>query len=111
MSYLKRFPLKKLKIDRSFVNDIVSDPDDVVIVRSIVDLAHNLGLRVVAEGVENEDQFAMLREMGCDCAQGYLFSRPIAADEMCARLEAEKLSSLAKKTAQAASQILTTEKS
>lgn len=107
MSYLKRFPLKKLKIDRSFVNDIVSDPDDVVIVRSIVDLAHNLGLRVVAEGVETEDQFAMLREMGCDCAQGYLFSRPITADEMGARLAAEKASAAAKRSADASTRILT----
>lgn len=76
-----------------------------------MDLAHNLGLRVVAEGVENEDQFAMLREMGCDCVQGYLFSRPITADEMYARLGAEKLSTLAKKAAQATSQILASEKS
>ena len=89
LSYLKRFPVKKLKIDRSFVNDIVTDPDDVVIVKSIVDLAHNLGLRVVAEGVENESQLEMLRDMGCDCAQGYLFSRPISSDEMEARLANE----------------------
>ena len=64
LSYLKRFPVKKLKIDRSFVNDIVTDPDDVVIVKSIIDLAHNLGLRVVAEGVETESQLEMLRGMG-----------------------------------------------
>lgn len=107
LSYLKRFPVKKLKIDRSFVNDIVSDADDVVIVRSIIDLAHNLGLRVVAEGVENEDQFEMLREMGCDCAQGYLFSRPISADEMEIRLANEGILSSEKKRLRTERQTLT----
>lgn len=86
LNYLKRFPVGKLKIDRSFVNDIVTDPDDVVIVKSIIDLAHNLGLRVVAEGVENEAQLDMLKKMGCDCVQGYFFSRPIPADDMEKRL-------------------------
>lgn len=108
LSYLKRFPVRKLKIDRSFVNDIVTDPDDVVIVKSIVDLAHNLGLRVVAEGVENDAQLEMLRDMGCDCAQGYLFSRPISSDEMETRLTNEGTVSSERKRLKAERQTLTT---
>ena len=69
----------ELKIDRSFVMNMANDPNDVVIVRSTIDLAHNLGLRVVAEGVETEDILSQLCLLGCDQAQGYLFSKPVAA--------------------------------
>jgi diguanylate cyclase (GGDEF)-like protein/PAS domain S-box-containing protein len=79
LAYLKRLPVHALKIDRSFVMDMVNDRDDLVIVQSTVDLGHNLGLQVVAEGVENEEVLQRLRELGCDFAQGYHLSRPLPA--------------------------------
>ena len=79
LSYLKRMPVCELKIDRSFVQNMVNDPNDTVIVRSTIELAHNLGLRVVAEGVENEAILRQLVLLGCDQAQGYHFSRPVSA--------------------------------
>ena len=77
--YLQRLPVVELKIDRSFVMSLSSAPDDAVIVRSIIDLAHNLGVKVVAEGVEDAAALAMLVDYGCDAAQGYYFSRPMPA--------------------------------
>jgi len=82
LSYLKRLPVKQLKIDRSFVGDLIDDRDDAMIVRSTIDLAHNLGLSTVAEGVETEEILERLLEMGCDLAQGYLISRPLSADDL-----------------------------
>jgi diguanylate cyclase (GGDEF)-like protein len=79
LSYLKRLPVDELKIDKSFVLGMVKDQDDHVIVRSTIDLAHNMGLEVVAEGVESLEIFDSLRELGCDIAQGYLISKPITA--------------------------------
>jgi diguanylate cyclase (GGDEF)-like protein len=76
LSYLKRLPVHEIKIDRSFVQDMIQDKDDAVIVRSTIDLAHNLGLKVVAEGVENAETLTLLHELGCDLAQGYHISRP-----------------------------------
>jgi diguanylate cyclase (GGDEF)-like protein len=77
LAYLKRFPLDTLKIDREFVRDCTSDPDDAAIAQSIVSLAHNLGLHVVAEGVETHEQLEFLASVGCDEMQGYYFSRPV----------------------------------
>ena len=79
LSYLKRLPVDELKIDKSFVFGMVKDSDDRVIVRSTIDLAHNMGLKVVAEGVENQEILDALSELGCDVAQGYLISKPISA--------------------------------
>jgi diguanylate cyclase (GGDEF)-like protein/PAS domain S-box-containing protein len=81
MSYLKRFKVYKLKIDRSFINDVTQNPEDKAIVLAIIDLSRNLGFRTLAEGVETAEQLAFLREHGCDEVQGYYFSRPLAAAE------------------------------
>ena len=81
LSYLKKFPIDTLKIDRSFVRDIEHDQDDAAIVSSILSMASNLKLRVVAEGVETEAQLDFLRARGCEMAQGYFFSKPLPADE------------------------------
>ena len=81
LAYLKRLPVDELKIDRSFVMQMTRDSDDAKIVRSTIDLAHNLGLAVVAEGVESGSSWRMLRSLGCDQAQGYLIGRPMPAAE------------------------------
>lgn len=82
LSFLKRLPLTQLKIDQSFVRDILTDTSDAVIAHTIVALAHNLGLRVIAEGVETEAQRDALAKMGCNAYQGYLFGRPACASTL-----------------------------
>ncbi|PKM44670.1 MAG: hypothetical protein CVV05_08920 [Gammaproteobacteria bacterium HGW-Gammaproteobacteria-1] len=86
LAYLKRFPLHKLKLDQSFVRDLVQDADDRAIASGVVNLGHSLGLVVIAEGVESEAQFDILRRLGCDEVQGYLFSRPLPAADLAAWL-------------------------
>jgi EAL domain-containing protein (putative c-di-GMP-specific phosphodiesterase class I) len=79
LGYLKLFPIDVLKIDQSFVRDIMSDPNDAAIARSIITLAHSLNLKVIAEGVETEHQLNYLGSQSCDAIQGYYFSRPLSA--------------------------------
>lgn len=82
LANLKRFPIDRLKIDRSFIKDIVTEPDDAAIAQTIVAMAHTLRLEVIAEGVETEAQLALLRRWRCDAYQGYLCSRPVSASDM-----------------------------
>jgi len=89
LAYLKHFPVHHLKIDRAFVKDLGRDPDDEVIVRTIVQLGHSLGLQIVAEGVETEQQAAILQQHGCEYVQGFHFGRPQAAEAF-RRLLAER---------------------
>lgn len=88
LSYLRMFALDKIKLDRSFVEDIGQDIDGQVICDATIGLAHNLGLKVVAEGVETEEQLAYLKARGCNLIQGYLFSRPVPAEEVIAFIRA-----------------------
>ena len=81
LAYLKRLPVDELKIDKSFVLSMETDADNAKIVRSTIDLAHNMGLTVVAEGVENAKVWDLLRELECDEAQGYHMGRPMPATE------------------------------
>ncbi len=90
LSHLKRFPVCKLKIDRSFVRDIDVDPNDKAIVDAIVTLARKLGLHTVAEGVETEAQLELLRTLGCDEYQGFLFARPCPAEDFARLLPARR---------------------
>ncbi|HKJ77277.1 MAG TPA: EAL domain-containing protein, partial [Gammaproteobacteria bacterium] len=80
LSYLKRLPITRLKIDRSFVADLPGDPDDAAIASTIIVMARNLGLEVIAEGVETAEQLAFLREQGCEAYQGFYLGRPVPAD-------------------------------
>jgi len=81
LSRLKKLPVNELKIDQSFIREMMSNIDDQIIVKSIIDLAHNLGLSVVAEGVETKDILDHLKKLGCDIAQGYLIAKPMPATE------------------------------
>ncbi|KGX91236.1 EAL domain-containing protein [Pontibacillus marinus] len=82
LNYLKDFPIDYIKIDKSFVNEIMNDHNDAVIVKAIITLAHNLNLQVIAEGVETADQLNFLKEYLCDVTQGYFFSKPLPAQEI-----------------------------
>ncbi|WP_426132607.1 EAL domain-containing response regulator [Pseudomonas sp. PWP3-1b2] len=77
LAYLRRFPIDTLKIDIAFIREVTTNPQDAAIARTIIELAHSLNLRAVAEGVETQEQLAFLKEAGCDQIQGYLFSRPL----------------------------------
>ncbi|MBE2886396.1 putative bifunctional diguanylate cyclase/phosphodiesterase [Geobacter anodireducens] len=80
LGYLKRFPITNLKIDQSFIRDIASDPDDAILVRTIITMAHGLGMKTVGEGVESLEQVDFLCRHGCEEVQGYYFSRPLTAE-------------------------------
>jgi EAL domain-containing protein (putative c-di-GMP-specific phosphodiesterase class I) len=98
LARLKKFPFDSVKIDRSFIADVAVDADDAAIVSAVIAMAHNLRLKVVAEGVETPEQIRFLRERNCDEVQGYLVSRPISADqvgEFALRRAADPLGSMA----------------
>ncbi len=86
LSYLKRLPVDEIKIDRSFIRDMATDDDDMAIVRSTIALGHDLGLSVVAEGMEDGATWDLLADVGCDIAQGYFVARPMAAQQLVAWL-------------------------
>lgn len=90
MAYLRRFPIDKLKIDRTFIGELISRADDASIVRAIVSLAHNLRLKVVAEGVETSEQLELLRSLGCDQYQGFCFSPAVPAPQFAELLVASR---------------------
>jgi sensor c-di-GMP phosphodiesterase-like protein len=82
LSYLKSLPLDKMKIDKSFVQDLLDDEDDATIVRAIIQLGKSLGMQVIAEGVETAEQEAYIIAQGCNEGQGYLYSKPLPAREL-----------------------------
>jgi EAL domain-containing protein (putative c-di-GMP-specific phosphodiesterase class I) len=86
LNYLKRFPVDRLKLDRSFVRELETDADDLAIARAVIAMAHGLRLSVVAEGVETPGQLALLARLGCDHVQGWLFSRAVPAPQFAALL-------------------------
>ena len=81
LAYVKKFPVDRIKIDQSFVRNMTTDPNDAAIVRAVINLGHSLGIDVIAEGVENQDQVEILRTEGCEEAQGYLFAKPLPLAE------------------------------
>jgi EAL domain-containing protein (putative c-di-GMP-specific phosphodiesterase class I) len=89
LSYLKRLAVDKIKIDQSFVRDMLTDADGASIVKAIIQLGHSLQLTVIAEGVELDAQLAFLSESGCDEVQGYLYSRPVPAEQLAQLLHIE----------------------
>jgi EAL domain-containing protein (putative c-di-GMP-specific phosphodiesterase class I) len=82
LAYLKRFPIDVLKVDRSFISDIPEDKTDMAITSAVISMAHKLGMKVVAEGIETQEQLEFLREHKCDYGQGYLFSRPLTLPQL-----------------------------
>jgi EAL domain-containing protein (putative c-di-GMP-specific phosphodiesterase class I) len=88
LNYLKRFPVDGVKIDRSFVANVTTSPDDAAIASAIVAMAHSLNLTVIAEGVDTQAQLDFLRDIGCDQVQGFLISPPVSAEELAEYLRA-----------------------
>jgi EAL domain-containing protein (putative c-di-GMP-specific phosphodiesterase class I) len=95
LSYLKQLPVSKLKIDRSFIRDVALNPDDAAIAAAIISMAKSLSLKVIAEGIENEDQMSLLRSHRCDEIQGYYFSKPLTVERLLDRFRASELRTLA----------------
>jgi diguanylate cyclase (GGDEF)-like protein/PAS domain S-box-containing protein len=98
LGYLKRFPVGAVKVDRSFIDGLGSDPEDSAIVAAVIGLGHALGLTVIAEGVETDRQLAELAVLGCDAAQGYLFARPGPGADVAARIDRSGLAPLVSRT-------------
>jgi EAL domain-containing protein (putative c-di-GMP-specific phosphodiesterase class I) len=98
LAYLKRLPVDELKIDKSFILKMEQDESDKKIVQSTIDLGHNLGLKVVAEGIENQIVWDLLRKMGCDSGQGYYMSKPMPASDFVSWIELWESSSIYKET-------------
>lgn len=90
LSYLTRFPVSALKIDRCFITDMVDNRSDATLTHTVITMAHKLGLKVVAEGIEDEDQLALLRVYGCDLGQGYLFTKPLNYEQMTGHLKSQQ---------------------
>ncbi|WP_419660221.1 diguanylate cyclase (GGDEF) domain protein [Desulfosarcina variabilis str. Montpellier] len=86
LSYLTSFPVDTIKIDRSFVMGCTTEPKNLIIIKAIIAMGHSMGKRIVAEGIETETQFEMMKELGCDEGHGYLFKHPIPPDEFSALL-------------------------
>ena len=82
LAYLRDLPIDKIKIDRSFINEVAINDSDLTIVKSMIDLSHGLGKRVLAEGVETIDQLNLLRHLGCDAVQGYFISKPLPESKL-----------------------------
>jgi EAL domain-containing protein (putative c-di-GMP-specific phosphodiesterase class I) len=82
LAYLKKLPIETLKIDKSFVDDVLTDPEDAAIVTAIISMAHAMDLDLVAEGVESRDQVDYLARQGCDCFQGFVFGKPMFGDQL-----------------------------
>jgi EAL domain-containing protein (putative c-di-GMP-specific phosphodiesterase class I) len=91
LSHLRQLPVSELKVDKSFVSTMTTNEHDAVIVRALIDLGRSLGLRTVAEGVESTDAWDMLKDFGCEEAQGYLLSRPIPAAQFTAWLARQQV--------------------
>jgi EAL domain-containing protein (putative c-di-GMP-specific phosphodiesterase class I) len=90
LGYLQKLPATELKIDKSFVQSIVTDSRNAIMVRSTIHLAHELGMKTVAEGIEDQACLDLLAEMGCDTGQGYHIGRPVSADDLSAFLAARR---------------------
>jgi EAL domain-containing protein (putative c-di-GMP-specific phosphodiesterase class I) len=90
LAYLKRFPIDRLKIDRSFVHNVAADQDSSAIARAVIHLGHSMGLIVLAEGVETPEELQFLRAHNCDELQGYFFSKPLLAEEVANLLKSKK---------------------
>lgn len=98
LSRLKQLPLHTLKIDQSFVRDLGQDPDDETLVRTIIAMAHNLNLKVVAEGVETKIQYDYVKHYGCDTVQGFLFGQPVPCDQIAQMLDDRNIDQLVHST-------------
>ena len=98
LGYLKRFPIDRLKVDRSFVRDLPHNNDDVAITRAVIAMAHSLRMTVVAEGVEHQDQFDLLRNEGCDEFQGFYCAKPMEEDDLLRFLATRRAQALPART-------------